>query len=188
MYGWTVHDGGVELEDQIEPEDDTYMSNEEYDLFWNRFVGFNTEDQREEHGFESYEFNWYGDHSPEYMATLDVITTSMYECGVFSMVTPEGENPDLYAYLFDDRTSKSMRRGTLVEHSFDLNYIGLEETEEWGFTAEVRQLWTNFAKFKNPNGEDVYCDDWEWWCWSPTTQENFEVYEISRDAGMVDAF
>lgn len=112
MYGWTVHDGGVELEDQIETEDEKWMTSQEYNIFWERFVGKGTEAERTYAKFEADDYDKYGKYSAEMMAALDVITTSQYECGVYSMVTEDSENADLFAYVFDDRKSGSK----LVEH------------------------------------------------------------------------
>ena len=45
--------------------------------------------QRDENGFALSGYSDYGEYTAAYMATLDVITTSVYSCGVYSMVESE---------------------------------------------------------------------------------------------------
>jgi hypothetical protein len=53
------------------------------------------------------------------MAAEDVLTTSMYSCGVHSMLSDEPSYPDFYAYIFDHTTGEE----TFVEHGEELGFI-----------------------------------------------------------------
>jgi len=114
------------------------------------------------------------------MATLDVITTSVYSCGVYSMVESAEKNfPDVFAYEFDDSSVGEKGQYSLVNHGDELSYILQEEASSDKFYTHMRTLWTNFAKHHDPNGADG--GDWE-----PSTNENLKVYEISLDSHLKD--
>jgi para-nitrobenzyl esterase len=151
MYGWNRHDGGVELGDQITPSEDG-MTSAEYDEFWTRYTGGST-DERDQAGFGLDNYGQYGDNTAAYMATLDVITTSVYSCGVYSMIESETKDyPSVYAYEFDDSNVGEKGPESLVDHGDELSYILQEKTSDDAFYAQMRTLWTNFAKNHDPNG------------------------------------
>lgn len=119
MYGWTQHDGNVEIGNYLTLSSET-MTSDEYDTWWSHFYAVGTTDVRDNNGFSADNFSATGGRSAEYMAAVDVVTTSQYSCGVYDMVeSASGTGEDLFAYIFDDRDI--FKR--FVDHSEDLNYI-----------------------------------------------------------------
>ena len=79
------------------------------------------------------------------MAAQDVVTTSMFSCGVHKMLSDEVSYSDLYAYVFDSRITGD----EFVEHASELEYIFCEDSCDSSTTlsADMTTYWTNFAKF-----------------------------------------
>jgi carboxylesterase type B len=146
MYGWTVHDGAYFVDMDVTINKGDYgMTSEEYDTFWSRFRGTGTEAERTANGFDESNFEKQGKKTAAFMAAADVVTTSMYSCGVYSMITADGVNPDMYAYIFDDRKRENTNK--LVHHGDELDYMLQIKAKNKFLHSDVRTMWTNFAKY-----------------------------------------
>jgi carboxylesterase type B len=78
------------------------------------------------------------------MAAEDVLTTSMYSCGVHSMLSDEPSYPDFYAYIFDHTTGEE----TFVEHGEELDFIFCTDCDSsTSISTTMTEHWTNFAKY-----------------------------------------
>jgi carboxylesterase type B len=127
MYGWNVHDGNYFIDMDLTLATDETMTSDEYDLWWSRFRGLGFEAERTDNLWAESDFSTYGSSSAAYMAAEDVVTTSMYSCGVYALIenAPDSDSADIYAYIFDDRSQTSAT--SFVNHGDELGYI-LQET------------------------------------------------------------
>jgi carboxylesterase type B len=177
MYGWVAHDGAMFVGEDVDIDDYT-LTSDLYDTFWNRFRGkgdqFETE--RTDAGFDASNYSAYGDSNAEFMAAEDVCTTALYSCGVHSMLSDDVSYPALYAYVFDNRADGAE---TFVEHGDELDYIFCEDCDPSNtLEVDMTTYWTNFAKFKNPNGDGVAAP------WTPSTVSNNNVFRISTSSAL----
>ena len=177
IVGWNVHDGNYFIDADVELDGED-MDSDTYDLFWSHFRGAGFEQERTDAGFDESAYEAYGFASAAYMAAESVVTTAMYSCGVHALVTPESvDEENMFVYVFDATNGEEV----FCNHGDELNYIltepGMEDNG--AIATNLRTYWTNFAKYKDPNGEDASDP-----LWTPTTTEDFTILRIQAEPAM----
>jgi len=177
LQGWCMNDGGFEVGDNVAmPDGDYTMSEATYHKWWNHFRGSGFDKERDTH-FNPKNYSETGESSAEFMAACDAWTTSGYMCPVHQQLK-HTEGAEWYAYQFEQWAPYNAP--DLVTHSCELGFLfDPSSTENPVLSKKVQKWWTNFAKYHDPNGEDVSDDEKEWPAVDP---EDPRVFRISDES------